>query len=79
MRVVIGEDSALFREGLAALLRDAGHDVVAAVGDAAALVEAVAREHRRTSRSSTSGCRPLTSDDGARAARDPAATTPASA
>ena len=28
MRIVIGEDSALFREGLASLLDDAGHDVV---------------------------------------------------
>ena len=44
MRIVIGEDSALFREGLALLLRDAGHEVAAAVGDATALVEAVARE-----------------------------------
>ncbi len=44
MRIVIGEDSALFREGLVLLLRDAGHEVVAAVGDAVALVDAVARE-----------------------------------
>ena len=28
MRIVIGEDSALFREGLARLLEDAGHEVV---------------------------------------------------
>ena len=34
MRVVIGEDSALFREGLAALLASAGHDVVARTADA---------------------------------------------
>ncbi len=44
MRIVIGEDSALFRHGLGLLLRDAGHDVVAAVADAPALVEAVARD-----------------------------------
>lgn len=44
MRIVIGEDSALFREGLALLLRDAGHEVAAAVGDALALVDAVERE-----------------------------------
>ena len=44
MRVVIGEDSALFREGLVLLLRDAGHQVAAAVGDAPALIAAVARE-----------------------------------
>ena len=41
MRVVIGEDSALFREGLARLLEDAGHDVVAKAADAPALIEAV--------------------------------------
>ncbi len=44
MRIVIGEDSALFRHGLELLLRDAGHEVVAAVGDAVALVGAVAHE-----------------------------------
>ena len=44
VRIVIGEDSTLFREGLVLLLRDAGHEVVAAVGDADALEAAVARE-----------------------------------
>lgn len=44
MRIVIGEDSALFREGLVLLLRDAGHEVAAAVGDAVALVDAVESE-----------------------------------
>ena len=34
MRVVIGEDSALFRRGLTLLLEDAGHEVVAAGGSA---------------------------------------------
>lgn len=38
MRVVIGEDSALFREGLARLLADAGHDVVATAADAPTLL-----------------------------------------
>lgn len=33
MRVVIAEDQALLREGLARLFEDAGHEVVAAVGD----------------------------------------------
>jgi DNA-binding NarL/FixJ family response regulator len=42
MRVVIAEDAALFREGLARLIADRGHEVVAAVGDAGALIEAVA-------------------------------------
>ena len=41
MRVVIAEDAALFREGLARLITDRGHEVVAAVGDAGALLEAV--------------------------------------
>lgn len=39
MRLVIAEDSVLFREGLANLLSDAGHQVLAAVADAAAVVE----------------------------------------
>ena len=41
MRIVIGEDSALFREGLARLLEDAGHEVVGRAGDAVTLVEVV--------------------------------------
>jgi DNA-binding NarL/FixJ family response regulator len=41
MRVVIAEDAALFREGLARLITDRGHEVVAAVADADALLEAV--------------------------------------
>jgi DNA-binding NarL/FixJ family response regulator len=44
VRVVIAEDAALFREGLARLITDRGHEVVAAVGDADTLLEAVA-EH----------------------------------
>jgi DNA-binding NarL/FixJ family response regulator len=42
MRVVIAEDAALFREGLARLITDRGHQVAAAVGDADALLAAVA-------------------------------------
>jgi DNA-binding NarL/FixJ family response regulator len=41
VRVVIGEDSVLFREGLARLLEDAGHQVIARAGDADAVVAAV--------------------------------------
>lgn len=41
MRVVIGEDSALFREGLAALLESAGHEVVGRAATAAAAVAQV--------------------------------------
>ena len=43
MRVVIADDSALWREGLARLLEEAGVEVVALVGDAVALEEAVER------------------------------------
>ena len=42
MRLVVGEDSVLFREGLVRLLADAGHDVLAAVGDADTMEAAVA-------------------------------------
>lgn len=41
MRVVIAEDLALLRDGMIRLLRDSGHEVVAAVGDGEALVRAV--------------------------------------
>ncbi|WP_245980334.1 response regulator transcription factor [Gryllotalpicola protaetiae] len=41
LRVVIGEDSALFREGLAALLQSAGHEVVARAATATAAVAQV--------------------------------------
>ena len=44
MRVVIAEDLTLLREGLAALLSECGHEVVATVGDGDALVAAV-EEH----------------------------------
>ena len=44
MRVTIADDSALFREGLARLLTEAGHDVVGAVGDPDALLLLVDRE-----------------------------------
>ena len=43
MRIVIGEDSTLFREGLTHLLVDAGHEVVAATADAVEAVDAVRR------------------------------------
>ncbi len=42
MRLVIAEDSVLLREGLVSLLQRAGIDVVGAVGDAPALLAAVA-------------------------------------
>jgi DNA-binding NarL/FixJ family response regulator len=43
MRVVIAEDSVLLRAGLTRLLTEAGLEVVAAVGDATALVDVVER------------------------------------
>lgn len=42
MRIALAEDSALLREGLVRLLAEEGHQVVAAVGDADALLAAVA-------------------------------------
>jgi len=42
VRVVIAEDLALLRDGLARLLRDSGFDVVAAVSDGPSLLDAVA-------------------------------------
>ena len=45
MRVVIGEDSALFREGLGALLESAGHEVAGRAATAASAVAQV-RAHR---------------------------------
>ncbi|KJS53237.1 LuxR family transcriptional regulator [Streptomyces rubellomurinus subsp. indigoferus] len=44
MRLMIAEDSALLREGLVRLLADEGHEVAAAVGDADALLAAVAAD-----------------------------------
>jgi DNA-binding NarL/FixJ family response regulator len=41
MRIVIAEDQALLREGLGRLFEDAGHDPVAAVGDADELRAAI--------------------------------------
>jgi DNA-binding NarL/FixJ family response regulator len=45
MRIVIAEDSAVVRAGLAEILADSGHEVVAAVGNAGDLLAAVT-EHR---------------------------------
>jgi DNA-binding NarL/FixJ family response regulator len=42
MRIVIADDAVILREGLAQLLATRGHEVVAGVGDAASLREAVA-------------------------------------
>ncbi|WP_327583457.1 response regulator transcription factor [Nonomuraea sp. NBC_00507] len=68
MRVIVAEDSALFREGIVRLLQDAGHEVVAAVGDAQALVDAV-RGHRPDIAVIDVRMPPTMSDDGVQAAR----------
>ncbi|MFF5171015.1 response regulator [Micromonospora sp. NPDC000089] len=67
MRVVLAEDSTLLREGLARLLADEGHQVVAAVADADRLVTAVA-EHRPDIVVTDVRMPPTNSDDGLRAA-----------
>jgi DNA-binding NarL/FixJ family response regulator len=68
MRIVIGEDSALFREGLARLLADAGHEIVAKAGDADAL-EAAVHETRPDIAVIDVRMPPDNADDGARVAR----------
>ncbi len=44
MRIVIAEDSALLRAGIERILTDAGHDVIAGVGDATGLLRVVNEE-----------------------------------
>lgn len=68
MRIVIGEDSALFREGLARLLADAGHEIVGLAVDAPSLLTTVAET---TPDLAVIDIRmpPDHTDDGARAAR----------
>ncbi|MGW2515234.1 response regulator [Streptomyces scopuliridis] len=44
LRVIVAEDAVLLREGLVSLLQRFGHQTLAAVGDAEALVAAVNRE-----------------------------------
>jgi len=64
---VIAEDAALFREGLARLIADRGHEVVAAVGDADGLLAAVA-EHRPDVAVADVRMPPTHTDEGLRAA-----------
>jgi DNA-binding NarL/FixJ family response regulator len=68
MRIVIGEDSALFREGLARLLEDAGHEVVGRAADATSLVHVVEQELPDLAVIDVR-MPPDGTDDGARAAR----------
>ena len=67
MRVVIAEDSALLRDGLTHLLLRRGHEVVAAVADADALLAAVV-EHRPDIAVVDVRMPPTHTDDGLRAA-----------
>ena len=68
MRVVIAEDSVLLREGLARLLADAGIEVVAAVGDAEALLRRRRASTGPTSRVVDVRMPPTHTDEGLRAA-----------
>ena len=69
MRVVIAEDAAVLREGLAALLADRGHQVCAAVADGEALRAAVVR-HRPDVAIVDIRMPPSHTDEGLRAAID---------
>jgi DNA-binding NarL/FixJ family response regulator len=68
VRIVVAEDSVLFREGLTRLLAEAGHDVTAAVGDAGSLM-AVVQAQRPDLAIVDVRMPPTMSDDGAQAAQ----------
>lgn len=67
MRVVIAEDLALLREGIASLLKDGGHEVLATVGDGDALLDAAA-EHNPDLAIIDVRMPPTQTDEGVRAA-----------
>ncbi|WP_234434325.1 response regulator [Streptomyces sp. NRRL F-5126] len=75
LRVVIAEDSAILRDGLAQLLGMRGVEVVAAVGDAAALLAAVS-EHRPDAAVVDIRLPPTGTDEGLRAAVEIRRTAP---
>lgn len=68
MRIVIGEDSALFREGLSRLLTENGHEVVGLATDADELVDLVRAEDPELTIIDVR-MPPTMTDDGARAAK----------
>jgi DNA-binding NarL/FixJ family response regulator len=68
LRIVIAEDAAIMRDGLTQTLTRRGHDVVAAVGDAAALLDAVA-SHQPDVAVVDVRMPPTHTDEGLRAAR----------
>ena len=67
MRVVIAEDLVLLREGIASLLADCGHEVVAGVGDGDALLAAL-EQHRPDLAIVDVRMPPTQTDEGVRAA-----------
>lgn len=69
MRVVIAEDSTLFREGLARILTEGGFDVVAQAKDADELLRAIRLEHPEVAVVDVR-MPPTHTDEGARAARE---------
>jgi DNA-binding NarL/FixJ family response regulator len=69
VRIVIADDAVILREGLAQLLAARGHEVVAGVGDAASLREAVAA-HRPDVAVIDIRMPPTHTDEGLRAALD---------
>jgi DNA-binding NarL/FixJ family response regulator len=69
LRIVIAEDAAIMRDGLTQTLLRRGHDVVAAVGDPAALLLAVA-EHEPDVAVVDVRMPPTHTDEGLRAARE---------
>jgi DNA-binding NarL/FixJ family response regulator len=68
LRIVIAEDAVIMRDGLTQTLARRGHDVVAAVGDPAALLAAVA-EHKPDVAVVDVRMPPTHTDEGLRAAR----------
>jgi DNA-binding NarL/FixJ family response regulator len=75
MRVILVEDQALLREGLAGLIRDAGHQIVASVGDCDGIEDLV---HRHSPDVVILDVRlpPTFTDEGTRAAAALKATSP---
>jgi DNA-binding NarL/FixJ family response regulator len=69
VRVLIAEDSVLFREGLARLLTESGHEVVESLADAVGLTEAVLRSQPDVAVIDVR-MPPTMTDDGAGAARE---------
>jgi DNA-binding NarL/FixJ family response regulator len=69
VRVVVAEDSVLFREGLVRILGEGGFDVVAQAGDAAALHHAVIRTKPDVAIVDVR-MPPTQTDEGARAAKE---------